>query len=374
MMLWDNEQKDLLHEVPQTLLGLVQNYSPSGQEADAVHWVVDHMDALGFTQAFVDETGNAIGLMGDGETQIVLLSHIDTVPGKIPVRTLETDGDTILYGRGAVDAKGPLAAFVDAVAKVGPISGFQLVVIGAIDEERDSIGARAIVDHYHPDYAIVGEPSRWNRITLGYKGSAWADVIVQQPMTHTASPGETAPEIAVGLWNKVQAWAETYNKQRVRVFDQVTSTLIGFSSSQSNYDETATLHIGVRLPQDLNPRDWYSQLNVIGSRGNTEIRPTGHPISAYQADRYSPLVRAFLGGIRVIGGKPGFVLKTGTADLNIIAPVWRCPAVAYGPGDSSLDHTPDEHISLGEYQKAVGVLQIVFQRLANESHHEASAT
>jgi LysW-gamma-L-lysine carboxypeptidase len=67
-------------------------------------------------------------------------------------------------------------------------------------------------------------------------------------------------------------------------------------------------------------------------------------------------VRAFLSGIRSQGGEPRFVYKTGTADLNIVAPVWKCPALVYGPGDSSLDHTPEEHIQLDEYEKAVQVL------------------
>ena len=78
------------------------------------------------------------------------------------------------------------------------------------------------------------------------------------------------------------------------------------------------------------------------------------------------LVRAFLAGIRAAGGQPGFVLKTGTADLNIIAPVWDCPALAYGPGDSTLDHTPNEHLSLEEYQHSVDVLQSVLKRLSSE--------
>jgi LysW-gamma-L-lysine carboxypeptidase len=60
------------------------------------------------------------------------------------------------------------------------------------------------------------------------------------------------------------------------------------------------------------------------------------------------------------------VLKTGTADLNIVAPAWGCPAVAYGPGDSALDHTPNEHISLAEYSRAVKVLVAVLKQLTSQ--------
>jgi LysW-gamma-L-lysine carboxypeptidase len=169
----------------------------------------------------------------------------------------------------------------------------------------------------------------------------------------------------VAVWNRVQAWAETFNEGRERLFDQVIPTLRGFSSSQGNYSGTATLQIGVRLPQDLAPPDWYDQLKEIASEVGAKLHPTGYPIAAYRTERNSPLVQAFLGGIRSAGGQPGFVVKTGTADLNIVAPVWGCPAVAYGPGDSSLDHTPDEHISLNAYHRAVCVLKAVLQRLAN---------
>ncbi len=43
--------------------------------------------------------------------------------------------------------------------------------------------------------------------------------------------------------------------------------------------------------------------------------------------------------------------------MNVVGPAWQCPIVAYGPGDSSLDHTPNEHLSLEEYWKAVKVVE-----------------
>ena len=124
----------------ETLIGLVSQYSPSGQERGAVEWLVAQMKSLGYDDAFVDEAGNAVGVMGKGTKQVVLLGHIDTVPGEISVRV----EDGVLYGRGSVDAKGPLASFVDAVAKVGAKDGWQFVVIGAIEEERNSEGARFV--------------------------------------------------------------------------------------------------------------------------------------------------------------------------------------------------------------------------------------
>ena len=70
----------------ETLIGLVRHYSPTGQESEAVSWLVRRMAGLGFTKSYVDDVGNAIGVMGAGESKGVLLGHIDTVPGEIPVR------------------------------------------------------------------------------------------------------------------------------------------------------------------------------------------------------------------------------------------------------------------------------------------------
>jgi LysW-gamma-L-lysine carboxypeptidase len=79
---------------------------------------------------------------------------------------------------------------------------------------------------------------------------------------------------------------------------------------------------------------------------------------AWRGDRNNPLVRSFLAGVKTEdpSAQLGFVLKTGTSDMNVVAPVWKCPIVAYGPGDSALDHTPNEHLPLDEFWKAVNVI------------------
>ena len=349
-----------------TLIGLVEQYSPSGQEHGSVEWLIERMKSLGFGEAFADGAGNAVGVMGNGPKQVVLLGHIDTVPGDIKVEQI----DNLLYGRGSVDAKGPLACFVDAVSQVGVLDGWQFVVIGAVDEERDSLGARFVVDQYKPDFAIIGEPNNWDRVGLGYKGSAWADVTVKRGQSHSASGEQTAAETAVEVWLAVKAYADEFNGDKKRAFDMILPTLRGMESRHDGFEQWARLNVGCRLPVDVSPDEWYARLEKTlevftkHPRSETEgaetfrvlVERIGYPVPAWECEKNSSLVRAFLNGIRSEGGYPRFVYKTGTADLNVVAPVWDCPALVYGPGDSALDHTPNEHILLDEYQQAVGVL------------------
>lgn len=348
-----------MSDVPETLLGLLRHYSPSGQEAAAVHWLVERMGSLGFDQAYLDETGNAVGEVGSGSQEIILLGHIDTVPGEIPVRV---EGDT-LYGRGSVDAKGPLAAFVDAAAATSVAAGWKIIVIGALDEERDSIGARAVAGRYQPVYAIIGEPSRWERVTLGYKGSASTSLTVKRPLAHSAGEAENACEAAFVAWRMLKEWIATYNHGKKRVYDQLQAVLNAFSSGGDGFTAWANLQVGARLPMSIDPEQFYREIRAC--LPEVEITPLGYAIPAYLAEKNTPLVRAFVATIRKLGRKPGFVLKSGTSDLNIVAPQWSCPIVVYGPGDSALDHTPNEHLSILEYHQSVRVLGEVLSVLMN---------
>jgi len=61
--------------------------------------------------------------------------------------------------------------------------------------------------------------------------------------------------------------------------------------------------------------------------------------------------------------KTTFKNKTGTSDMNVVGPVWGQNIVAYGPGDSRLDHTPQEHIRITEYTHAIDVLELVLREL-----------
>ncbi|HVN55970.1 MAG TPA: [LysW]-lysine hydrolase [Anaerolineaceae bacterium] len=333
---------DLLH-------GLLEVYSPTGSEAGAVETLVGAMRGMGF-RAAADDAGNAVGVVGDGPKEILLLGHIDTVLGEIPVRR---DGER-LYGRGAVDAKGPLACFAAAAARVRLRPGWRIAVIGAVGEEGDSPGARYLCRTYPaPEMVIIGEPSNWDRVTLGYKGSLWLTYTLRRSLAHTAARVESAAEGAVRFWNNLARFATEWNNSRERIFDQLTPTLREMNTSTDGFSETARLKIGLRIPPGLEFSGLEAALHELAGDGELFLEAF---TPAYQGEKNTSLVRALLSGIRKAGGQPGFVLKTGTADLNLVGPAWNVPAAAYGPGDSNLDHTPEEHILIPEYLKAIEVL------------------
>jgi LysW-gamma-L-lysine carboxypeptidase len=320
------------------------------------------MQGWGFRTAYVDEAGNAVGEIGAPAEQatktIVLLGHIDTVPGFIPVQIME-DGDTI-YGRGSVDAKGPFASYVlGAAALAGQQDilaqeGKRIVLVGAVEEEAaSSKGARFAADQYRPDYCVIGEPSGWSNITLGYKGRLLVDYELSRDIRHTAADGPSACEEAVDFWNALKAYANEFNQGK-SIFETLQPSLRNFNSQANGFQEVARLFIGLRLPVGFPLEEFKALLDQW--KIDATLKLSGEELPVH-SDKNNALVRAFLSAIRSVGGQPKFRYKTGTSDMNVLAPIWQCPILAYGPGDSSLDHTPNEHASLQELGRGARIIQ-----------------
>lgn len=389
---------DLLH-------GLVSIPSLSKHEQHASAWLVEQMRSLGYARAYVDDAGNAVGEIGPERAAhtVVLLGHIDTVPGNIPVRIEHTAAGLALFGRGAVDAKGPLATFVAAVGSLGAewvgLHDLRVIVVGAVEEEAaSSKGARSIRDRFNgqsepiPSACIIGEPSHWSRITLGYKGRVLVELDASQPMAHTAGPDAGVATIAVDLWNWVAAAAERFNLGRDKAFDQLQPSLRRLHTfTDDQMHDHVQAQIGIRLPLGFDSDGLLQELAGWATRragassvplplptsdAPATLQVTGPAVTlslhfhanevAWRSDRNNALVRSFLAAIRTVApeAKPSFVVKTGTSDMNVVGPAWQCPILAYGPGDSTLDHTPHEHLVLDEYWQAVRVLEEALRTFA----------
>lgn len=338
------------------LRGLVAIPSLSGGEADAVAYLCDEMATRGF-EARVDSAGSAVGTIGAGQRRIVLLGHIDTVPGDIPVRI----EDGVLHGRGAVDAKGPLATFVAAAAEaIANGADATITVVGAVGEESiGSPGASAVAHWPAPDYCIIGEPSGWDAVCLGYRGTFSFTYRLREAGRHTAGPGESVSEKAVAFWNALMADVAERNGEMTG-FTSFGPSLRGmWTDSDGLYDE-ARLSIGVRLPPGIDVAAYETFLRELA--GDAELIIHGRQ-EGYATDKRSPITPPFLRAIRANGGTPRFTRKLGTSDMTVVGPVWGCPIVAYGPGDAALDHTPEERIVLDDYLRAISVLSAVLVSL-----------
>ena len=333
------------------LQALIAIPSPTGQEDALAHYLVAQLSTHGF-RARIDQAGNVVGKVGqpDAERVILLLGHIDTVPGSIPIRL---DGGR-LFGRGAVDAKGALAAFVLAAEHVAPrLTGTQVWVVGAVEEEGHAWGARHLARTMQcPDQVIIGEPSDWQAITLGYKGSLTVDYHLRQPAGHSAGQRKPPAEEAVAFWNRLLAYARELNGGEFGRFHTLDPTLRDIRTSTDGLYDWLHMNINMRLPPGLEPSGLKEELESW-SGAELKFHPSYPPV---QSEKNTPVVRAMLRAIRAEGGRPRFKLKTGTADMNVVGPVWGCPIVAYGPGDSTLDHTPEEHIVVDEYLRSIKVL------------------
>ncbi len=324
---------------------LVEVDSPSGHEAEVADVLRAEMEERGFGTG-LDVAGNVAGEIGRGSRRVALVGHMDTVPGHIPVRV---EGGK-LYGRGSVDAKGSLATFIEAAAGFAHSDVLKVEVIGCVEEEACSRGARHLLqNHQAPDCVVIGEPSGWSAVTLGYKGSISLRYALEKPRTHLGAAETTPVEDAVAFYNALcQAYPE-----RGAGFEALSLNLRAIQTEAEGNVGRATLDLNVRTPPGFDAEAFKQQAESLQGGASlcwTDLTP------AVLSEKHNPLVRAFLGGIRSQGGAPRFKRKTGTSDMNLLN-AWGCPILAYGPGDSSLDHTPDEHLELEEYEQAIAVLR-----------------
>ena len=98
-----------------------------------------------------------------------------------------------------------------------------------------------------PECFIIGEPSQWQAITLGYKGRLLIDYTLCRAMSHSAGQLASGPEMAVEFWNTVARHAAAYNEGRA-VFDALDASLRSIQSGSDGLQDVVTQRIGLRLP------------------------------------------------------------------------------------------------------------------------------
>lgn len=324
---------------------LLSRYSPSGAEGAAVAEFVRIAQALGYRTS-VDAAGNGVAVRGRGRPEVLFLGHIDTVAGERPVRRIRGR----LHGRGAVDAKGALAAALLAGRELSAPGTFRIAA--AVGEETDSRGARRLLRGRRPDAVIAGEPSGWDGLTNGYKGDLRVEATFQGERSHYAGRAATAGDRAIDWLSDLRG--RLGGSPTDTPFRSLTAKVVGLAGEFENDREVARLTVDLRIPPGLSVREVEGLLTR--ERGAPRLRSLV-ALEPFESDRSDPVVSALTAAIRAEGGRPTIWHKTGTSDLNLVAPAWRVPGAAYGPGDSRLDHTARESLSIRELRRAAAVLR-----------------
>lgn len=362
------------------LTNLLGIYSPSGKEEEIANFLAQKMEKMGY-EVGIDAIGNVIGVMGEGEPVIFLCGHMDTVAGHMPLRIEEGK----IFARGAVDAKGPLAAMVVAASVAAKEPGFKgkILVASVVEEEATSRGVRHLITQgIKADYAIFGEPSGVENVTIGYKGQIQLKIVIKTQTGHASTPWlyDNALEKAYELWKQIKN-ASSYPSldPSASPYNAVTACLIkvvgGRPTSVVPFE--SEMNIDVRVPIQFSTSKVFEQINKIITKYKTanphiSVRATVlDTVEPFEVNKASPLVHVLASSVRKVLKKPATLLhKTGTGDMNILGKAMNLPIVTYGPGDSHLDHTIDEHIEIKEYLDSIEVYKETIIRLA-EFHNKS---
>ena len=318
-----------------------------------------------------DEVGNVIGEFGSEGPRILLCGHLDTVPGRIPF--IQRDG--FIHGRGAVDAKSSLAALIIGCAQAWKsLPLFRGTVAGVVEEETTSLGIKELVSEAGRwDLAVFGEPSGSSNIIIGYKGSLTVEVVCLTVGGHSSSPwlSRNSLEEAFGFWQLVRG--SLLENDAPAKFDAVTGSLIQLRTDEraNTIPSRARMTIDIRSPPGLAMFETMRRIEKLAteyqnSHEGLKVQVTfANGTVSYLGPTGSTLVSAFRSAIRRVTGKQvQLVKKTGTSDMNHLAEKAAIPMIAYGPGDSRLDHTDQEKVSVTEYLQSIEVISTAIQRLA----------
>jgi len=350
-------------------------YTPSRSEAALANLIKDKcVNELGFEQVHIDSVGNIIASKGTGQPRILFCGHMDTVPGQVPVRI----EDGYIHGRGASDAKAPLIAMLLAASEFPKQSG-TVIFAGVVDEEGNAAGVKQLVkSKLGVDYAVFGEPSGVENITVAYKGRLAIRLTCDVGNSaHASAPwlAKNSIEEMYDFWKAIKSEIE-----RVRAAENKAKSIscslteITGGSSHNVTAQKCKITVDIRVPTITTCDNVLRTVDAVitkvaaekGVKATYRIEDKTEP---FEADHSSPLVRALLLAVLDIRKKrPMLLRKTGTGDMNVLGHSFKIPVITYGPGDPHASHTADERVNIEEYVASIEVYERALFHLSRLHH------
>src|SRR5260221_2823321 len=304
---------------------------------------------------------NVVGVLegrAKGRT-LMFCGHTDTVGVtgmRDPFVPAERDGR--LYGRGAQDMKGGVAAMIaaaGAIAQKGFPSG-RLVVAAVVDEEHSSIGADALVKRWHADGAIVTEPTDL-AIAVGHKGFAWVAVEVAGTAAHGSRPAEGQDAIlrlgrVLGQLEALDVTLQGRSPHPLVGTGSLHASLIEGGRELSSYPDRASLQMERRLvpgePESTAVEEVRKILELLAREDATFHARAAAVFSrpAYEIPTDHELPQLLATSLEKIGGAARVTGASFWTDAAVLGHA-GIPSVLFWPGGAGL-HSTEEYVNVAD--------------------------
>jgi len=372
---------------------LLKINSVSGLEAEISKYLRNYLKERGF-RILPSKTGNCIGIKGSGSPVLLLSGHMDTVPTNNPYK----EQPERIYATGACDSKGPLAAMFYSAANSPWNQGEGTIILaGVVHEEDDLIGIQEVLKSLDikPDYAIFGEPTKTERIALGYRGQVWLKLTLSTTSGHTAFSWhfDNLIELIMKIKSRIQDYAnetnlknssfmKTYSddgQKNESYFQSMSCEITTLHAGQTVniFPEYCSADIDIRIPPTISAQEVVNKVkSIIDDTYAIDVLNSSTKIDfdfpcvidACEVPPNSLIVNALrIAAFQVTGKKISMLKKTGTTFTNFYQkhykkenPCFDC--ITYGPGDGKLDHTPYEFIEKDEFIESIKIYRSFFAK------------
>jgi succinyl-diaminopimelate desuccinylase len=404
--------ESLLDEAVAFLQGMLRipTVNPPGNAyPECAHYIGQHLYNLGYTVEYIDlnpadvvelapygeglPRTNVIGRLTGSHSRPLMHfnGHMDVVP-VTPGWSTDPFGGEIrngrIYGRGASDMKGGLAAQVYAIEAIRR-AGFTLQGTveqsGVVDEESTgnrNAGTGYLVEQGYiaagrTDYVVITEPLNVDNICLGHRGALWGEITTFGRQSHGSTPerGINAIEnmacfIASATSELKPRLQQRINRHPVVPSDaqaaSLTFTMLNGGTNVNSVPDRCTVSFDRRLVTDERLEDARREIQELLERHAQEVPDFSYKYSERYATNPTwvredtPLVQAFTAAVQdVLNRTPGYVCSPGSDDQRFVvhnAGIEQC--IVYGPGEITQTHIIDESLALDDFLHAIQVMAL----------------
>jgi N-acetyl-ornithine/N-acetyl-lysine deacetylase len=307
----------------------------------------------------ITRSGNSlIGKLGRGRPVLMLCGHLDTVPPYFPPRIQGTR----LFGRGAADDKGGLAAVIDAIATINPgkLRGTLLTTF-VVDEELKSLGAQDVLPHIDADFGVVCEPTNL-KIVNGHKGR-----LIFHIETIGKSAHASKPELGINAIVEMAELVLLIDKiplEQHPVLGRETITVSGITAGDAPNTVPDRCQIDVDY-RYVPPHDATSVLEMLKASLPEATIVFAEDPKNYSRPFYLPsheIITFLIESLRRCGQNPQVTTMDASTDASRFNEA-GIPTVVFGPGDIAQAHTSDEWIDLREVEMASMIFKQLIKRI-----------